>query len=72
MAKGKLFIIGGCIIALGGLVFLVEFLLCKTFGIPFDGWSTYPVVTLGFVGILLLYLAINKSARDAVARKFFF
>ena len=70
--KGKLFIIGGAFVALGGVMPITELLLTETFGIGFWGWSFYPLVVLLLIGGLLIYLGISKTARDILERKFFF
>lgn len=72
LKKGRLFIVGGCIVALGLLIVLVEYLMTITFLISFKGWSIYPLITLALLGGLLLYLAINKPAREIIERKIFF
>lgn len=70
--RGKLYILGGSSIALGGMVFLVEMLLDYTFSVDFIGWSIYPMAVLILCGGLLIYIAINGAARDAITRKLFF
>lgn len=70
--KGKLYIFGGGAIALGGLSLLIEFLLDITFGLSFVGWSIYPLVVLALLGGGLIFLAINRSAREMMERKLFF
>ena len=70
--KGRLYILGGAFIALGALMLLIEFLICKTFNIAFLGWSFYPLVVLALFGGLLIFLAINRSAREMMERKLFF
>ena len=72
LKRGRLYVIGGCIIALGVFVLMFELLLAKTFTLPFDGWSIYPLITLVLLGCMFLYLAINKQAREMMARKLFF
>ena len=72
LKKGRLFIIGGFFIVLGSFMLLLEFLIMNTFQFPFTGWSLYPLVTLAFLGGMLLYLAINKNAREMAKRKLFF
>lgn len=70
--KGKLYIAGGAVIALGGLFLMTELLMDYTFGLPrFIGWSLYPLVTLVLLGGLLIFLAICHSARLTMERKFF-
>lgn len=70
--RGALYIFGGGFIAFGGFMLLVEFLLDITFGIPFIAWSVYPLIAFVLLGGGLIYLAINKSARESMERKLFF
>lgn len=70
--KGKLYVLGGAFMALGGLMLLVEFLLTVTFDLPMIGWSIYPLVGLAAIGGLLIYLAINSAAREMMERKLFY
>ena len=72
LKRGRLYIIGGALMALGAVMPLIEFLLFVTFGLHFIGWSFYPLAVLMMVGGLLIYLAINHSAREMLARKLFF
>ena len=70
--KGYLFIFGGASIALGGMLLLSEFLLKLTFGIHrFIGWSLYPLAALVLLGGLLIFLGINRNAREVMERKLF-
>ncbi len=70
--RGRLYIMGGTFIAIGGFILLIEFLMDITFELAFIGWSIYPAVVLIMFGGLLLYLAINRDAREAMGRKLFF
>lgn len=72
IGRGRLYIYGGAAIALGALLLLMEFLLVRTFHISFVGWSVYPLIALGLIGGILIYLAINSSAREIIGRKLFF
>jgi hypothetical protein len=72
LKKGRLFIIGGFLIALGLFILLLEFLMSQTFQIVFSGWSIYPLVTFALFGGMLIFLAINRSARAMLERKLFF
>ena len=58
--------------ALGAFMLLVEFLMKMTFDLHFIGWSIYPLVVLFLFGGLLIYFAINSSAREIIERKLFF
>ena len=72
LRRGRLYVVGGLFLALGGLLVLVESLLCLTFCRSFVGWSVYSAVGLGSLGALLLYLAISAPAREVAQRKLFF
>lgn len=71
LRRGKLFVYGGALIALGGLMLLTEFLIILTFARPFTGWSLYPLAALVILGGMLIFLGINRAAREAMARKLF-
>ena len=70
--RGRLYVVGGASMALGALVLMVEMLMCLTFELRFVGWSLYPLISLLFVGGLLIYLAISSSARKRIESKIFF
>lgn len=72
LRRGKLYILGGSFIALGGYILLLEWLLGIAFGVNFMGWSLYSLTVLVLLGGLLIYLAINQSARELIKRKLFF
>lgn len=72
LKKGKLYITGGAFVLFGGFMLLVEFLMDKTFDYRFIGWSIYPLAVFVLVGSLLIYLGINRSAREMMERKLFF
>jgi len=70
--RGKLYIVGGAFLALGGMMLLMEALMAATFArVRFTGWSIYPLVTLALLGLLLIFLAICRPARESMERKFF-
>lgn len=69
--KGRLYILGGAMIAMGAVMVLMEVLLTVTFSVPFAGWSVYPLIVLALLGGLLIFLAINSAAREKMERKFF-
>lgn len=68
---GRLYVLGGAALALGGMMLLMEFLLVITFDRSFVGWSIYPLAAMVLLGALLIYLAINRSARETMERKMF-
>lgn len=71
--KGKLYIVGGTLISLGGFTLLTEFLLTVTFPrVEFVGWSVYPLTALALLGGFLIFLGICPPARESMKRKFFF
>lgn len=72
LKKGRLYITGGALMALGAVMLLIEFLLMITFEISFIGWSIYPLVVLMTFGALLIYVAINRAAQEFLKRKLFF
>lgn len=72
LRKGRLYIWGGAFIALGVFMLLIEFLLGITFRLSFLGWSFYPLIVLVLLGGVLIYLAINRTAREIMERKLFF
>ena len=71
LRKGRLYIFGGFLLALGGLMLLTEFLMTGRFAASFIGWSLYPLVVLALLGGLLIFLGINKTAREKMERRFF-
>jgi len=69
---GRLYIFGGAILALGVLSPVLELLVNITFSISeFSFWSVYPLVASLLMGGLLIFLAINKTFREKMERKFF-
>lgn len=72
LRRGRLFIVGGAFLAMGGFMLLTECLLNATFsGKLFTGWSLYPLTVLALIGGLLIFLGICRPAREMMARKFF-
>ena len=70
--RGRLYVFGGAILALAAFMPVMELLLFITFPeIPFIGWYLYPLIALGLLGGLLLFLAICRPARHSMAQKFF-
>lgn len=72
LRRGRLYIFGGAIIALGAFMPVMEYLLCLTFeGLRFIGWSWYPLTALVLLGGMLIFLAICRPAREEMEQKFF-
>lgn len=72
LRRGRLYIWGSAFIAMGGYMLLIEFLLGITFRLPFTGWSFYPLIGFVMLGGTLIYLAIDRSAREVMEQKLFF
>lgn len=70
--KGRLYILGGMFMAMGAVMLLVEHLMTVTFHRAFVGWSVYPLIALFLLGGMLIFLGINKTARERMERRFFF
>ena len=67
-----LYICGGALILSGGLAVLVEFLLNLTFGLHDTFlWSIYPLAVGVVLGAMLLVIAVSKTLRRSLHRKFF-
>ena len=72
LKRGRLFIFGGAFVLFGAFMLLIEFLTNLTFHFPeFIGWSLYPLVTFVLLGGTLIFLGINRPARETMERKFF-
>ncbi len=71
LRRGKLYVYGGGCLALGFLGVLVEWLIHATFGLPFIGWSAYPMLGALALGGFLVYLGANRAAREMMERKLF-
>lgn len=72
LKKGRFYIIGGALVALGAFALLVEFLLSCTFeAYQFVGWSFYTLVGMVLIGGYLIVLGFCRPARELMERKFF-
>lgn len=72
LRRGGLYIFGGAAVALGAFMPLMEYLMCFTFEpLRFAGWSWYPLIALVLLGIMLIFLALCRPARETMERKFF-
>lgn len=72
LKKGRLYIIGGALVVLGAFMMLIEFFLNITFDLRYMWWSIYPLTGLALLGGLLIFLGINRTARELMERKLFF
>ena len=70
--RGRLFVYGGAVAAIGAFFPIIELLLYITFDpIGFLGWSFYPMGGLILFGVFLIFLGICRPAREMMERKFF-
>lgn len=70
--KQGLYIFGGAAVALGAYMPLLEYFINLTFQrTAFAAWSLYPLVALVLLGLMLIFLAVNSTARQMLERKFF-
>ena len=72
LRRGRLYVIGGVMVGFGLYALMIELLMSVTFATPFMGWSIYPLVSLSMIGGLLIYLAMNRVAREKIERLLFF
>ena len=72
LKKGRLYILGGAFSLTGAFMLLIEFFMHLTFKLRLIGWSIYPLIVMVSIGALLIYFAINSSARESMERKLFF
>lgn len=72
LRRGHLFIIAGTVLATGGFMVLVEFLLNVTFGLHERLiWSIYPLACCLLLGLMLIVVACCPPLRESLRRKFF-
>ena len=70
--RGKLYIFGGFLIALGAYTVLIDLLLRVTF--PIGNvilWSTFSAATGFMLGMMLIVIAIVKPLRESLRKRFF-
>ena len=71
LRKGKLYIFGGLMFALGGACMLVELFVSLTFGINMIYWSVYPFSAFALVGAAFILMAICKPLRESLGKRLF-
>ena len=69
---GRLFILGGLLLALGGFTVLVEFFEHLSFGTEMFRWSLYSLAGFGSVGLFLLIAGMIPPLRQGMRKRFFF
>lgn len=72
LRRGRLYIIGGGLIAMGVFSVYLEFFIWFTFeSVKFVFWSLFPLVALVLLGLMLITVAIVKPFKESL-RKYFF
>ncbi|MBO5324135.1 MAG: hypothetical protein J6A88_08580 [Oscillospiraceae bacterium] len=72
LRRGRLYIIGGGLIALGFFSVYLEFFIYYTFEtISFVFWSLFPLVAFVLLGMMLITVAIVKPFKESL-RKYFY
>ena len=69
--RGYFYISGGASLAVAAYSFLLEELICVTFGVKFYFWSLYPIIGFAVIGIALIVVGIVKPFQRYLAKKFF-
>ena len=69
---GRLFILGGLLLGLGGFTVLVEFFEHLTFGVPMFLWSLYSLAAFAVAGGFLLLAGLVPPLRESLRKRFFF
>lgn len=70
--RGRLYTIGGGLIALGGWTLLIELFIHLTFEMPSHViWSPYPCTALAVFGIMLIVIGIVKPLKESLRRVFY-
>ena len=69
--RGKLFITGGLLVAIGGSTMLVELFQHITFGTQMFHWSLYTASVFAWAGFFLILSGIIRPLREYLERKFF-
>ncbi len=72
LKRGRLYVFGGAMMALGMWTQLIEALIRAVFAVRFPViWSLFSATTLMLIGILLIVIAIVKPLRDSLVKIFF-
>ncbi|MBQ8075055.1 MAG: hypothetical protein IJ237_03630 [Oscillospiraceae bacterium] len=69
---GRVFILGGFLLALGGFTVLVEFFEHLSFGFRMFRWSLYSFAGFGSVGLFFLIAGMIPPLRQGIQKRFFF
>ena len=71
---GRLYIAGGCFIAIGFLCVMIEFFMNMTFydrHLFYFFWSIIPLIACFLAGMMLIVIAIAKPLRESLKKRFF-
>jgi hypothetical protein len=69
---GKLYTVGGTLIATGAWTMLLEFLIFITFGFKSEvHWSLYTASSFALLGLMLIVIAIIKPLKESLRKIFF-
>ncbi len=69
---GKLFILGGASLLLGGMLVATEVLMNQTFQTNTTlVWSIYPLAVFTLIGLMLIIIGLCPPLRESLKRKFF-
>mgnify|MGYP007102003761 CR=1 FL=1 len=70
--SGRIFILGGFLLGLGGFTVLIEFFEHLSFGTEMFRWSLYSLTVFGAAGLFLLIAGAIPSLRQTIQKRFFF
>ncbi|MBR6682123.1 MAG: hypothetical protein IKL40_03970 [Clostridia bacterium] len=72
IGRGRLYIVGGGLIALGVWTCLVEFFIRLTFNVHASFiWSLCPLATLFVIGMMLIIIGIVKPLKESLRKVFY-
>ena len=69
---GRLFILGGLLLGIGGFTVLIELFEHLTFGVDMFRWSLYSLPVFAVAGIFLLLAGMIPGLRHALEKRTFF
>lgn len=73
LKRGKLYVYGAGLIAIGAWTGLIEFLIKLTFGVSTSvKWSIFSFTSLFIIGMLLIIIAIIKPFKEALKKIFYY
>ena len=69
---GRLFVLGGALLAIGGFSILIELFEHLSFGTEMFLWSFYSLLGFGIPGLFLIIAGIIPALRRGLKKRFFF